>query len=89
MKTLIISAITCLLMASCNEVGRYQYAEIGAVLDTQEGIKYSSRNWDRTKTRTNVVTGEEAELTKGDDSKYYWKITQEGTTEERVELPKD
>lgn len=83
MKTLIISAITCLLMASCNEVGRYQMNDRGQVLDTQEGIKYYGYD------RTNVVTGEEAELTKGDDSKYYWKITQEGTTEERVELPKD
>ena len=83
MKTLIISAISCLLMASCNEVGRYQINERGNVLDTQEGVLYYTNE------RRDVVTGEEARLRKGDDSKYYWKITQEGTTEERVELPKD
>ncbi|MDB4104378.1 hypothetical protein N9545_02505 [Salibacteraceae bacterium] len=45
MRTLIISAITCLLMASCqtNEVGRYQSVS-GSMsviyLDTKEGIIY-------------------------------------------------
>ena len=47
MRTLIISAITCLLMASCqtNEVGRYQYMESRLQwLDTKEGIIYGTSN---------------------------------------------
>ena len=84
MRTLIISAITCLLMASCqtNEVGRYQFHN-GVVLDTKEGIIYSSVNGDR----RNMITGERAILIKRNGSEEgYWKITEKAITEEREVL---
>ncbi len=89
MRTLIISAITCLLMASCqtNEVGRYQFhngADWVFVLDTKEGIIYYSVDGDR---RYNMITGERAILIKRNGSEEgYWKITEKAITEEREVL---
>ena len=89
MRTLIISAITCLLMASCqtfetnetNGIGRYQMNDDGYVLDTKEGILYSRPvQYLGYGKRYNVVTGEKAELQYA-----HWSIYRSGTTEERVE----
>ena len=67
MRTLIISAITCLLMASCqtNDVGRYQYMESRMQwLDTKEGILYSSEQRYHLATNKNEVWVEGAWIVK-------------------------
>mgnify|MGYP006091622107 CR=1 FL=1 len=81
MKTLIISAITCLLMASCqNEVGRYQFDNTdfsNTILDTKEGIVYQINNG----SYANLVTGERGAFERIDSTTtYYWKVTVKGTT---------
>jgi hypothetical protein len=67
MRTLIISAITCLLMASCqtNDVGRYQYLESRMQwLDTKEGILYDSEQRTHLATHKNEVWVEGAWIVK-------------------------